>query len=208
MPLRLLNALLPRNQPRIHFYDEPFFPGLKGHKRILIHLKFRSDNCIEFSLSRRNPVKTLKNIALKAVSSNVSHSERIYNMDIPDDHLKMSLMQDFHNDWIKWLAINTLYLLKLVHQAASSDTDLAVLSKLEDVERIADSVSSSATLGFKASLIEVLTNLMWEHLEHQSIVEELEGLHTEYAAPPYRVYRLPQLLVPPPLDRCTKLVYY
>ena len=102
MPLRLLNALLPRNQPRIHFYDEPFFPGLKGHKRILIHLKFRSDNCIEFSLSRRNPVKTLKNIALKAVSSNVSHSERIYNMDIPDDHLKMSLMQDFHNDWIKW----------------------------------------------------------------------------------------------------------
>ena len=108
----------------------------------------------------------------------------------------------------KSLAINTLYLLKLVHQAASSDTDLAVLSKLEDVERIADSVSSSATLGFKASLIEVLTNLMWEHLEHQSIVEELEGLHTEYAAPPYRVYRLPQLLVPPPLDRCTKLVYY
>ena len=51
-------------------------------------------------MSRRNPVKTLKNIALKAVSSNVSHSERIYNMDIPDDHLKMSLMQDFHNDWI------------------------------------------------------------------------------------------------------------
>ena len=80
----------------------------------------------------------------------------------------------------KSLAINTLYLLKLVHQAASSDTDLAVLSKLEDVERIADSVSFSATLGFKASLIEVLTNLMWEHLEHQSLVEELEGLHTEY----------------------------
>ena len=93
--------LMPLHHFRINIYDEPFFPGQKGHKRILIHLKFRSDHCIEFSLSRRNTVKTLKDLALKAVSSNVSHSGRINNMDIPET-LKMSLMQDFHNDWIDW----------------------------------------------------------------------------------------------------------
>ena len=76
----------------------------------------------------------------------------------------------------KSLVINTLYLLKLVHQAASSDTDLAVLSKLEDVERMGDTVSSGATFGFKASLIELLTSLVWEHPDHQSLVGELEGL--------------------------------
>ena len=75
----------------------------------------------------------------------------------------------------KSLVINTLYLLKLVHQAAASNTDLAVLGKLEDVERMED-VASSATFGFKASLIELLTNLVWGHHEHQSLVGELEGL--------------------------------
>ena len=75
----------------------------------------------------------------------------------------------------KSLVINTLYLLKLVHQAAASDTDLAVLSKLEDVERMED-LASSATFGFKASLIELLTSLVWGNPDHQGLVGELEGL--------------------------------
>ena len=69
--------------------------------RIVIDFGHSKNSIFEFSLSRRNTVKTLKDLALKAVSSNVSHSGRINNMDIPET-LKMSLMQDFHNDWIDW----------------------------------------------------------------------------------------------------------
>ena len=75
----------------------------------------------------------------------------------------------------KSLVINTLYLLRLVHQSASSDANLSILSKLSDLERLED-VSSSAMFGFKATLIELLTNLVWEHADNQSLVGELEGL--------------------------------
>ena len=85
-----------------HVYDEPFFPEQKGHMRVVISFdRYGRRSTYEFSLIRRNAVKTLKNLALKAASRNVCHSQRINKMDIPET-LKMSLMQDFHNDWIDW----------------------------------------------------------------------------------------------------------
>lgn len=78
----------------------------------------------------------------------------------------------------KSLVINTTYLLRLVHQSAKTDTNLAVLNKLSDVmDQDSDNeLAHSPTFGFKESLIELLTNLVWGHGENKSLVGELEGV--------------------------------
>jgi len=81
----------------------------------------------------------------------------------------------------KSLVINTFYLLKLVHQSAGVDQNLTVLSKLSDVMDLdksdpSNKVVDSPTFGFKESLIELLTNLIWEHHDNQSLVGELDGV--------------------------------
>ena len=98
-------GMMPLHQFRINIYDEPFFPGQKGHMRIVIDFGHSKNSIFEFSLSRRNTVKKLKDLALRAVSRNVSHiRERINKMEIPDipDTFKMLLMLDRHNYWINW----------------------------------------------------------------------------------------------------------
>jgi len=61
------------------------------------------------------------------------------------------------------------------------DQNLTVLSKLSDVMDLdksdpSNKVVDSPTFGFKESLIELLTNLIWEHHENQSLVGELDGV--------------------------------
>ena len=81
----------------------------------------------------------------------------------------------------KSLVINTFYLLQLVHKSSSIDQDLTVLSKLSDAisldkEGSSSKIVNSPTFGFKESLIELLTNLVWEHPDNQSLVGELDGV--------------------------------
>ena len=94
----------------------------------------------------------------------------------------------------KSLVINTLYLLRLVHQAAG-ERDLAVLNKLRDQVEICrrhcvskssffylcpqgdEDVSASPTFGFKDELISLLTGLVWDHAHNQTLVgAELGGV--------------------------------
>ena len=87
--------------PRINIFDEPFFPRPKGHmRRIAISLFERHSTTIEFSLARRNALKTLKDIALNAVTSNVKNSLLINKMEVPEP-LKMTLRKEFYNDWAR-----------------------------------------------------------------------------------------------------------
>ena len=81
----------------------------------------------------------------------------------------------------KSLVINTTYLLKMVHQSAAIDQDLTVLNKLSDVldldkDDSKTKITDSPTFGFKECLIELLTNLVWEHFDNQTLVGELSGV--------------------------------
>jgi len=81
----------------------------------------------------------------------------------------------------KSLVINTFYLLKLIHQSAGVDENLTVLSKLSDVMDLdetdpSNKIVDSPTFGFKWKLIELLTNLVWEHPDNQTLVGELDGV--------------------------------
>jgi len=81
----------------------------------------------------------------------------------------------------KSLVLNTLYLLKMVHDAGKAGIgDLSVLGKLSDVEKReggdTDKITDSPTFGFKENLIQLLTNLVWGHTENKTLVGELEGV--------------------------------
>ena len=83
-------------------YDEPFFPRQKGAKRIVISVEPPYET-YEFRLVRVNTFedKTLKNLALKAVTDKLTtklpKNVRLINkMDIPET-LKVSLIQDSLN---------------------------------------------------------------------------------------------------------------
>ena len=98
----------------------------------------------------------------------------------------------------KSLLINTISLLKLVHQAAKTDENLSVLNKLRseknyplffdhililllfsdilDQTGASSAVTESPTFGFKELLIELLTNLVWSNEDNQSLVGELGGV--------------------------------
>ena len=86
-----------------HVYDEPFFPQQKGAKRIVISSLEPPYETYEFRLVRVNTFedKTLKNLALKAVTDRLTtrypKKVRLINkMDIPET-LKVSLIQDSLN---------------------------------------------------------------------------------------------------------------
>ena len=57
---------------------------------------------------------------------------------------------------------------------------MKVLGKLSDVEKREsgdkDYVRESPTFGFKENLIQMLTNLVWDHTENKTTVGELDGL--------------------------------
>eukprot|EP00092_Neocalanus_flemingeri_P009313 GFUD01010020.1.p1 GENE.GFUD01010020.1~~GFUD01010020.1.p1 ORF type:complete len:458 (+),score=103.44 GFUD01010020.1:55-1374(+) len=81
----------------------------------------------------------------------------------------------------KSLVLNNLYLLKMVHEAGKAGVgNLSVLGKLSDVEKRQggdkDKITESPTFGFKEDLIQLLTNLVWDHTENKTVVGELEGV--------------------------------
>ena len=100
---RLMETLSLTNiiKPSINIFDEPYFPRPKGHmKRIAISLYDRHNTTIEFSLARRNSLKTLKDLALDVVTTNVKNGLQINNMEVPET-LKMTLRKEFYNSWAR-----------------------------------------------------------------------------------------------------------
>ena len=90
-----------RITPLVQIYDEPYFPRPKGHmRRIAISLYDRYNTTIEFCLARRNVLKSLKDIALDAVTKNVKNGLQINNMEVPET-LKMTLRKEFYKAWAK-----------------------------------------------------------------------------------------------------------
>ena len=83
---------------QINIFDEPFSPRPKGHfwriilKRISLG---RFNYNLEFRLAKRNVLKTLKDLALNAITSNVRNGTHIdkLQLDVPDT-IKMSMKQD------------------------------------------------------------------------------------------------------------------
>merc|ERR1740123_3005507 len=89
------------DQTRVNIFNEPFFPRPKGHmQRIKISLLDSNNITFEFSLARRNTLKTLKDIALNAVISNVRSRLLMKKMEVPET-LKMTLRKEFYNDWAR-----------------------------------------------------------------------------------------------------------
>ena len=94
----------------VNIFDEPFFPRPKGHmrkikisffKRVKRQTSKLNDlyiTTVEFSLARRNAIKTLKDLALDAVISNVTSHLMINKMEIPET-LKMTLRKEFYNEF-------------------------------------------------------------------------------------------------------------
>lgn len=55
---------------------------------------------MEFCLGRRNVVKTLKDLSLNAVTTNVKNGLQINKMEVPET-LKMTLRKEFYNSWAR-----------------------------------------------------------------------------------------------------------
>ena len=90
---------LPTEQTTVNIFEEPFFPRPKGHmRRIKITFLDQHNTIVEFSLAKNNTIKTLKDLALNAVISNVPGYLAINNMEIPET-LKMTLKKEFYNEW-------------------------------------------------------------------------------------------------------------
>jgi len=78
------------------------------------------------------------------------------------------------------LVLNTLYLLKMVHEASRSGVEgLSLLGKMSDTEGGAPDggkVEDGPAFGFLAALVRLLANLVWGNQTNQDLVGELEGL--------------------------------
>lgn len=72
----------------------------KNTFRIAISLYDRHNTTVEFCLGRRNVVKTLKDLSLNAVTTNVKNGLQINKMDVPET-LKMTLRKEFYNSWAR-----------------------------------------------------------------------------------------------------------
>ena len=90
------------HQTTVNIIDEPFFPRPKGHMRKIKISFFDQQSKIytifEFSLARKTDIKTLEDLALNAVISNVTSHLMINKMEIPET-LKMTLRTEFYNEW-------------------------------------------------------------------------------------------------------------
>jgi len=80
----------------------------------------------------------------------------------------------------KSLLINVLYLLRMVHEAGNSGVaDFRPIGKLSEISKLQESQPDLAlqpVYAFKAKLIRLLVNLVWEHEENKTLVGELEGV--------------------------------
>ena len=86
---------------KVNIIDEPFFPRPKGHMRkFKISFFDHKYTTFEFCLARRNAIKTLMDLALNAVTSNVTNHLLINKMEVPET-LKMTLREEFYNEWAR-----------------------------------------------------------------------------------------------------------
>ena len=83
-------------QKRVNVFDEPFSPRPKGHMwRIIIPNIDYPRGSIEFRLVKRHALKTLRDLALNAITRNVENGKQIDKMELKiPDTIKMSMKQD------------------------------------------------------------------------------------------------------------------
>ena len=77
------------------------------------------------------------------------------------------------------LVLNTLYLLRMAHQASRSGVEgLSLLGKMSDTEGSSsgEKIEEGPAFGFLAALVRLLANLVWGNKFNQDLVGELEGL--------------------------------
>ena len=90
---------LATEETTVNIFDEPFFPRPKGHmRRIKISFFDLENTSFEFILTRKTDIKTLQDLALNAVTSNVTNHLMINKMKIPET-FKMTLRTEFYNEW-------------------------------------------------------------------------------------------------------------
>lgn len=93
---------------------------------------------------------------------------------------------------IKSLLINTLYLIRMMHEAGKTEEGnkdhfsnkfkpigkLAELAELRKENGVSgeDLIENNPVFGFKVKLIQLLVNLVWEHPDNQNLVAEHTGL--------------------------------
>ena len=83
-------------QKRVNVFDEPFSPRPNGHMwRIIIPNIDYPRGSIEFRLVKRHALKTLRDLALNAITRNVENGKQIDKMELEiPDTIKMSMKQD------------------------------------------------------------------------------------------------------------------
>lgn len=83
-------------QKRVNVFDEPFSPRPKGHMwRIIIPNIDYPRGSIEFRLVKRHALKTLRDLALNAITRNVENGKQIDKMELEiPNTIKMSMKQD------------------------------------------------------------------------------------------------------------------
>ena len=77
------------------------------------------------------------------------------------------------------LVLNTLYLLRMAHQASRSGVEgLSLLGKMSDTEGSSsgEKIEEGPAFGFLAALVRLLANLVWGNKFNQDLVGDLEGL--------------------------------
>eukprot|EP00088_Acartia_fossae_P031999 TRINITY_DN3278_c0_g1_i7.p1 TRINITY_DN3278_c0_g1~~TRINITY_DN3278_c0_g1_i7.p1 ORF type:complete len:425 (-),score=74.36 TRINITY_DN3278_c0_g1_i7:319-1593(-) len=79
----------------------------------------------------------------------------------------------------KSLMINTLYLLRMIHELGKLGKEESVkpISKLSELANLKDNqqLEDDPIFGLKVKLIQLIVNLVWEHPENQNLVGEHSG---------------------------------
>jgi len=76
------------------------------------------------------------------------------------------------------LLVTTVYLLKMVHSAGESGAaDFSQISKMSEIDKMDKTqLQNNPSFGFKANLIKLIANLVWENEQNKSLVGELDGV--------------------------------
>ena len=170
-------------QTTVNIIDEPFFPRPKGHMRKIKISFFDQQSKIytifEFSLARKTDIKTLEDLALNAVISNVTSHLMINKMEIPET-LKMTLRTEFYNEWSrKRFPSYNITLSPFVESLKARGIDARTLDQIMDdyMHRI-----------------ELTQRIGYKKIDWEWFVQEIARLHSVSAGPLYHLQKTISIL--------------
>ena len=73
------------------------------------------------------------------------------------------------------MLVTAVYLLKMVHSAGESGAaDFSQISKMSEIDKMDKTqLQNNPSFGFKANLIKLTANLVWENEQNKSLVKKI-----------------------------------